>query len=52
MVGIFIEDKKTKEQFVLTRGNNNSYPDIKKVTITLESLKVQISQLFFHLFHF
>jgi len=39
MVGIFIEDKKTKEQFVLTRGNNNSYPDIKKVTITLESLK-------------
>lgn len=37
MIGIFIEDKNTGEQFVLTKGNSNSYPDIKK--ITLESLK-------------
>ena len=39
MLGIFIEDKNTGEQFVLTKGNSNSYPDIKKITITLESLK-------------
>jgi len=39
MLGIFIEDKNTGEQFVLIQGSSNSYPDIKKVTITLESLK-------------
>jgi len=39
MIGIFIQDKETGENFVLTKGTENSYPDIKKVTITLESLK-------------
>ncbi len=39
MIGIFIEDKNTGEQYVLTKGTSTEYPDIKKVTINLESLK-------------